>query len=382
MIGAPMMKSVGHTCYYCGYDNVSSATLCFRCNRKLDNVPVVVGLRGTGELIEGALRFIRERGHSFLEPSRVERLREARTKVRPENLNGEPITCLYCGTYNLPDARTCTQCGSNLIVADPDFNVLPRVSARTNVGQVRSNNEDSLGVWVQDGVILALVADGMGGQAMGEEASRLTVEAVQASFLADPSDSPDLAVLSEDDLGDLLRDAVALANQSVVERAQRDAALKGMGTTSTLALVRGNRVLVAHVGDSRAYLVQRRERSIVQVTVDHSFVQALVASGHITPEQAKYHPMGHVLYRALGQSLDLEIELYRRLIHPGDSLVICSDGLTRHINPEEIAEIVLGTNDPAIATLDLVELTNSRGGEDNVSVVVIMLEELDPASSA
>ncbi len=373
-----MRKSITRICAHCGYENVSNATLCWRCNRNLDERPIVEGIRGAGELIEGALRFIRERGHKVLEPSRIERLREARTKLLPENLNGEPMTCLNCGAYNLPGAETCTNCGAFLLVADEDFGLRVRVSARTNVGQVRANNEDNLGIWVLDGVVLALIADGMGGAAMGEEASRLAAEAVQASFLGDARESRSLILLSEDDLGERMKDAIVNANRSVVERSQRDTALKGMGTTSTLAMIRGNRAYVAHVGDSRCYQVEAASRSIIQVTSDHSFVQALVASGHITAEQAKYHPMGHVLYRALGQSLELDVDLYKRTLRIGDRIVICSDGLTRHINPEEIAEITLRTADPAEATLDLIELTNARGGEDNVSVIVLAIEEGTP----
>jgi len=380
--GVILRKLSTRICAYCGYENVENASLCWRCNRNLDDRPIIEGVRGAGELIEGALRFIRERGHKILEPSRIERLREARTKLLPENLNGEPITCLNCGAFNLSGAEQCTNCGAFLLVPDEDFGLRVRVSGRTSVGQVRTNNEDNVGVWVLDGLVLALIADGMGGAAMGEEASRLTAETVQASFLGEERDHRNLAFLTEDELGDRLRDAIMNANRVVVERSQRDATLKGMGTTSTLVMIRGNRAYIAHVGDSRAYHIDQGTRSIVQVTSDHSFVQALVASGHITPEQAKFHPMGHVLYRALGQSIDVDVDLYKRTLRAGDRFVICSDGLTRHINPEEIADIVLSTDDPAEATLDLVELTNSRGGEDNVSVVVLSIEDGDPTSGS
>jgi serine/threonine protein phosphatase PrpC len=113
---------------------------------------------------------------------------------------------------------------------------------------------------------------------------------------------------------------------------------------------------------------------IHQITDDHSFVQALVASGHITPEQARSHPMGNVLYRALGQSLDLEVDQYTHYLNAGDRLVMCSDGLTRHLLPEDIAKIVMETDSPDEATMTLIDLTNERGAEDNVSVVVIMME--------
>lgn len=367
------MKVITRRCPRCNYENVPQAVYCFRCNRRLDEAPVVDGLDGTGSLIEGALRFIRQRDHSLFEPGRIERLRKARSKVLPENLNGEPLTCLKCGTYNLPTATHCVHCNAPLLIPDEDFGTQVRLSGRTSVGKVRSNNEDSLGLWSLEGLALALVADGMGGAAAGEEASRLVVEVVQASFLGSERGSDLLHLLSEDELIKRLHTAIDRANRTVVERARRDASRRGMGTTATLALVRNNRVLVAHVGDSRLYLVDAHDRTISQLTSDHSFVQALVASGHLTAEQARHHPMGHVLYRALGQSADLEIDLYRHTLRSGDRLVLCSDGLPRHVEDDEIAEIVLRTDNPTEATLDLIELTNERGGEDNVSVIVLQL---------
>ncbi|MDW8297760.1 MAG: Stp1/IreP family PP2C-type Ser/Thr phosphatase [Anaerolineae bacterium] len=368
------VKAATRRCPRCNYENVPQAVYCFRCNRRLDEAPVVNGLDGTGSLIEGALRFIRQRDHSLFEPGRIERLRRARSKVLPENLNGEPLTCLRCGTYNLPTATHCVHCNAPLLVPNESFGTQLRLSGRTSVGRIRSNNEDSLALWSLDGLALALVADGMGGAAAGEEASRLVVEVVQACFTGSERGSDQLIALSEDELGKRLRDAIELANRTVAERARRDASRRGMGTTATLALVRGNRVLVAHVGDSRLYLVDGHDRTISQITTDHSFVQALVASGHLTAEQARYHPMGHVLYRALGQSADLEIDLYQHALRSGDRLVLCSDGLTRHLEDHEIAEIVLRTLNPTEATLDLVELANERGGEDNISVIVLQLD--------
>lgn len=370
----------GRKCPRCGYDNVFRAVICYRCNRNLDETPVVNGVDGTGDLIEGALRFIRERSQRLLEPmlepSRVGRLREARNKVRPENLNGEPLTCLHCGTFNLPSAQNCAVCGAALIVPDEDFGLQFRVSARTSVGHVRQNNEDNVGLWALDGVVLALVADGMGGAVAGEEASRLAAEAVQADFLGEPRSADKLQLLTEDEVMERLRVAILNANRSVVERSQKDTSRRGMGTTSTLLLVRSNRVFIAHVGDSRAYLIDKHDRSISQLTDDHSFVQALVASGHITAEQARYHPMGHVLYRALGQSLELDVDLYSRTLRAGDRVVMCSDGLTRHLVAAEIADLALRTENPAEASLDLIELTHERGAEDNVSVVVIQVDEV------
>jgi protein phosphatase len=361
-------------CPRCSYVNLPGALFCFRCNRNLEDPAAAEGTDGIGELIDGALKFIQRRGYRGLGPDRIERLREARSKLLPENLNGEPLTCLRCGVFNLIDAPVCTQCGGGLIIPDHDLQIIARPSARTSVGKVRQNNEDNLGLWAIDGVVLALVADGMGGAAAGEEASRLTVEAVQADFLGTAHESDQLQFIAEDELAERMRAAILDANMTLFQRARQDSSRKGMGTTSTLVMVRSNRALIAHVGDSRAYLIDRSDRRITQLTNDHSFVQALVSSGHLTPEQARYHPMGHVLFRALGQTPELEVDLYTRAVRAGDALVICSDGLTRHLTPEDLLLVVLENAHPAEASLELIEMTNARGAEDNVSVVVIYLD--------
>ena len=361
-------------CPRCGHANQNKASYCFQCGRDLYERTTISGTPGTGSLIAGAFRFIEGRGYT-LEPELSARLKESRSKMPPDNLIGEPLTCLQCGTLNETDAARCSKCGSNLTMADEDFNLIARVSARTSVGQVRTNNEDSLGVWATDGVLLALVADGMGGAAAGEIASHLAVEAVQADFLGERRGSKTLAMLSECDLSGRLTEAVVDANHSVLARSQSDAKLKGMGTTSTLALVRANRILIAHVGDSRAYHIDGRSNAITQVTKDHSFVQALVASGHITAEQARTHPMGSILYRALGQSPDLEVDLYSHYVYANDRIVMCSDGLTRHLDDSDLVEVVMSDPNPHVATEGLIELANQRGGEDNVSVIVIKITE-------
>ncbi len=368
------MAAQTRKCPRCGHENVPRAQYCFQCGRDLNDTSVVDGAQGTGKLVADAMRFIKERGHT-LEPSMIARLKEARAKVPPMDLIGEPLTCLNCGTLNHSDAKKCASCGLPLVVADEDFNLLARSSARTSMGQVRRNNEDSVGLWGVEGVIMALIADGMGGAAAGEEASRLAVEAVQADFLGGEKGSSQLLTLSENELGKRLTESIQDANRAVLAKSQVEPLLKGMGTTSTLLLIRANRTLVAHVGDSRAYHIDGKTHELSQVTSDHSFVQALVASGHITADQARSHPMGNVLYRALGQSYDLDVDLYTRYLRKDDRLILCSDGLTLHLLPEEIAKIVLSDLNPHVATQRMIELANSRGGEDNISVIVIRMAD-------
>ncbi|MBN1679640.1 MAG: Stp1/IreP family PP2C-type Ser/Thr phosphatase [Anaerolineae bacterium] len=362
------------TCSNCGHENLGRAVFCFQCGFTLDQPPVVRGIHHRRRHVEEAIRYAQEREDS-LEPDLVQRLRAAKAKL-PPSIDETPVTCLRCGTLNHPRGSYCVGCGSTLSVPDDvdRLNLVPRTSARTSVGRVRENNEDRVGQWARHGVVLALVADGMGGAVAGEEASRLVVEAVQADFLGEARGSETLFDLTEDEVSEKLRLAVRRANRAVMERADDHPELHGMGTTMTLAFVRDNRVIIAHVGDSRAYLVDGHEGWINQITDDHSFVEALLSSGHITPEQAAVHPMRNVLYRALGQVDDTDADLYSRSLTEGDRLILCSDGLTRHVSSAEIAAIAITSDAPDAIAHALIDLANERGGEDNISAVVVLME--------
>jgi protein phosphatase len=258
-----------------------------------------------------------------------------------------------------------------------------RSSARTSTGQVRENNEDNVHLWARDQVVLAIVADGMGGAAAGEQASRIAVETIHDDLTsAEPYDHQKYKSMEEEALTKKLREAIRAANSNIVQKALIHPELKGMGTTVTMAMVREGDAIIAHVGDSRAYLIEGEDHEISQITSDHSFVEALVAAGHITREEAEDHPMKNVLYRALGQADDVEVDLHYRHLRVGDRLVLCSDGLTRHVKRDEIAQIVLAEDNPDIATQKLIDRANERGGEDNISVVVIKVEETSSDDAA
>lgn len=362
------------TCPTCGHENLPRAIFCFQCGTNLDQPPVVRGIHRQRRHVEDAMRYVQGREDS-LEPELVRNLREARAKLPPP-IEGTPVTCLRCGTLNKPLATYCIGCGATLAVPPnvEESRLIPRACARSHVGRLRENNEDRVGLWARHGVVLALVADGMGGAVAGEEASRLAVEAIQADFLGEARGSETLDQLSESEITDKLRYAVRRANRAVINRANDHPELHGMGTTLTLAFVRNNRVIIAHVGDSRAYLVDGHEGWINQITDDHSFVEALLASGHISPEQAAIHPMRNVLYRALGQVDDTEADFYSRNLAEGDRLIVCSDGLTRHVSAPEIAEIAESSDDPDEIVQALIDRANQRGGEDNITAVVIVME--------
>lgn len=251
-----------------------------------------------------------------------------------------------------------------------------RSSARTSVGQVRENNEDNVRLWSADGFVVAVVADGMGGAVAGEEASRIAVQTMEdGEYLHTSETSP--VNLSDDQAVSWLSETIRSANTNIVQRASKEPELRGMGTTMTVAFVRNNHSIIAHVGDSRAYLVDGQTGRITQITADHSFVEALVAAGHLTHEQAEEHPMRNVLYRALGQNDDIDVDIYETHLRSGDRIVLCSDGLTRHVKPNEIATLVVDAQDLDDASQELIDLANARGGEDNVSVIVIALDGAD-----
>lgn len=215
---------------------------------------------------------------------------------------------------------------------------------------------------------LLLVADGMGGAAGGALASRMAVEAIAQDlatrWCAERSSSPQL-------FGARLREAVELANAAIHNHAAHDARLRGMGSTATAVGLLENYLYLAHVGDSRAYLIRRREP--VQLTRDQSLVQELVASGALTEQEAETSPHRNVLLQALGTARSVRVEVGYHELHRGDVIALCSDGLYRVVQHDEIAHALGAADDLAAACTALVELANERGGPDNVTVLAARL---------
>jgi protein phosphatase len=243
--------------------------------------------------------------------------------------------------------------------------MLLRAAARSDLGLRRSANEDA---WaVAEDLGLYLVADGMGGHTAGQLASRLAVEAALRSLRTLEGAAASLT--------EKLRYAVAAANREVYDTSQARPPLAGMGTTFVALLAGSERVALAHVGDSRAYLV--RGGRIRQLTDDHSLVGELVRRHEISETAARGHPHRHVLTRALGVRHTVEPDLAELSPRMGDSFVLCSDGLTGHVRDEEIGEAVARDADPDAVCAALVALANSRGGEDNTTVVLVHCEKSD-----
>lgn len=230
----------------------------------------------------------------------------------------------------------------------------PVAAAKTDVGRVRQGNEDA---YLVEEPLFA-VADGMGGHLAGEVASATAVESITTSSSRDmPRDTAALAAL------------VRGANAAIWDKAQQEPELRGMGTTCTVALVEDGQLHIAHVGDSRGYLLRNDE--LTQVTEDHTLVGRMVREGRLAPEEAERHPQRSIITRALGADSQVEVDEISMPIEEGDRILICSDGLTSMIDVESVHGVLTREQDPKRAVDALVDMALEAGGEDNVTVVLI-----------
>ncbi len=230
--------------------------------------------------------------------------------------------------------------------------IAPPSGSRTDIGRVRQHNEDSLIVSPP----LYVVADGMGGHDAGEVASEIAVEALAAH-------APRYA-----DAQGLGR-AVKAANRAVFRAVSEGRGKVGMGTTLTAAIVEDSSIVVAQVGDSRAYLLHAG--ALQRITRDHSLVADLIEQGRITEAEARYHPNRSVITRALGSDANMEADLYEVDASPGDRLLLCSDGLSGMIEDDRIAQILASNRDPQDAADSLIDAANEAGGHDNITAIVV-----------
>jgi len=235
-------------------------------------------------------------------------------------------------------------------------------AARSDVGLVRQENQDS----GYAGPHLLVVADGMGGHAAGDVASSIAIGEMVGLDAETPG--ADAAL-------DLLAAALRTANTELREAVQRQPELQGMGTTVTALLRTGNKIAVAHIGDSRAYLL--REGTLTQITHDHSFVQSLVDEGRITEAEAEGHPQRSLVTRVLTGHQDDEPDLAMREAHVGDRYLICSDGLSGFVARDTIQEILLKAQPPGATADLLVELALRAGAPDNVTCIIGDIVDLD-----
>jgi serine/threonine protein phosphatase PrpC len=245
------------------------------------------------------------------------------------------------------------------------------VAGKTDVGCVRTNNEDNFGYDSRYGIFV--VCDGMGGQAAGEVASKMGVDILLDYFRKEkPPAAPDPPMNGQKPSAGAssLACAIQLANRTIYQAGQEENGRNGMGSTIVAALVRGNSLAIAHVGDSRIYLI--RQGTILQLTQDHSLVMEQVRRGYITLEQAQQSEIQNIILRALGSEEAVEADVEDLLALPGDVLLMTSDGLTRHVKDEEILEIVKA-DDLEQACSKLVEAAKLRGGDDNITCLLVRI---------
>lgn len=221
----------------------------------------------------------------------------------------------------------------------------------SDVGNVRTLNEDYYGYLQEKDYSIYVVADGMGGHNAGEVASKIAVEETIKNFKKTKS----------------ITEAIRKANEKIYLLSVEDKNLSGMGTTITVAVIENNNIEIGHVGDSSCFVVDGN--NIIKITRDHSLVQELIEIGSITEEQAKTHPNRNIITRALGTSDSIDIDVYKLDLAGKEKFILCTDGLSNYVEQDEMLSIV-NKESCEKACLDMVELAKSRGGRDNITVIV------------
>jgi PPM family protein phosphatase len=243
----------------------------------------------------------------------------------------------------------------------------------TDLGRVRSNNEDCFRI--AESQSLFVLSDGMGGEAHGEVASEMAVETI-VKYCTEPHKDLDATEIGNfqptwSEKTRQLTNAVHLANRKIYESAEAHPEQHGMGATLTAAWIDGAKLSIAHVGDSRAYLL--RGGTLQQLTSDHSLVAEQVRRGILTAAEAEESEMQSVLLRALGATPEIEVETDEHALFARDILLLCCDGLTRMVTDPEIAGTLQAETDPTKAAEKLIQLANERGGVDNITVIVVRI---------
>ncbi len=249
------------------------------------------------------------------------------------------------------------------------------VYGASDVGRKRDNNQDSF--LIDEESRLFVVADGMGGHAGGGTASRIAVETLQAQLKKSRAENPaaftSTADLESSPIPEVLRDAVEAACFNIFHEARGNAALAGMGTTATALLIHGPYAFIAHVGDSRIYLVRAGE--IHQVSEDHSLVNEQIKAGVLTPDEARHSQFKNVITRSVGFEEDVLVDLLGLALEKDDTFIICCDGLSNLVEDPEIAAMVRSEKVEDLP-LRLIALANDRGGDDNITVIAVQVLEL------
>lgn len=238
-----------------------------------------------------------------------------------------------------------------------------KISAGTDIGLIRQSNQDAYAIGEMPQCAWAVVCDGMGGHSGGNVASAMAKDVIADRIRENTR--PSMSTMS---VRNMLESAIAVANVDIFERSHKEHMLSGMGTTAVIAFCMNSVATIANVGDSRCYLL--RGDTVTQLTKDHSYVQALVDAGTITPDEAREHHMKNMITRALGLDSDVEVDFFDTQLQAGDKLLLCTDGLTNHVRDEKILSII--NNSETFDYADkLIKEANKNGGTDNITAVVI-----------
>ena len=243
-------------------------------------------------------------------------------------------------------------------------------AGRTDVGIIRSGNEDSFLMVPERGIFV--VADGMGGHAAGEVASDMAVRAIARELGS-------LRGLGDNEVAERMRTAIIAANASIFQRTLTEHDKRGMGTTVTALVLFNGRFLIGQVGDSRGYLL--RDSKLSQVTKDHSYVQEQVDAGYLTPEQARTHPYSNVITRCVGANADVVPDIYVGAAKQGDVFLLASDGLTGMLEDYELEQIMQSEEMPQAHVDALIDEANRHGGLDNITAILVRIDSLDAAAA-
>ncbi len=242
-----------------------------------------------------------------------------------------------------------------------------RLGVLSDIGKQRKINEDSYFVYRNEKLFGGMVADGMGGENAGEVASRMATQIVKEYIINKFNPQMDYM-----EVGEMVRMAFVEANKGIYNYAKRNKQLEGMGTTGTLAFIYQNKIITAHVGDSRVYAIDKK--GIRQITKDHSYVQELLQRGEISREAADNHPAKNYITRAIGTDDILKVDI-GILAYQGETILICSDGLTNMTMDDQLLEIVYENDELQEACNKLVEFANKKGGLDNITVIAFDKKE-------
>ena len=247
-----------------------------------------------------------------------------------------------------------------------------KVGARTDVGIVRSGNEDNFFAEADEKRGVLVVADGMGGHAAGEVASEMAVQIVARQLLP-------ISSVKDPGARDIVAQAMQDANRAIYDRMLAEVDKQGMGTTASVMLLSDTGYIIGQIGDSRIYLL--RDGALTQITKDHSYVQEQVDAGLLTPEQARYHPYSNVITRCVGASDEVEVDIYEGVPRVGDVFLLASDGLTGMVDDRRLQQLLLARSGPGRIVDTLIAEANGRGGLDNITAIVVQVDALDGATN-